>query len=315
PAPGPARLPERVAPPVSASPPTVAIPRVSRPSAASPYVQRLSPYMSEEPSTTPTGGSESVDPEAEVTPDRESAPHADAPAGPSAHEEAAPNAAPPPAAEPPPSTAPPPAAAPPEPYPVVAPPTSSPIAPPPDFGSGSRESLGLGPARSGPLFAPPLPSAPPAPASAAAGEAAQQPASPTVAAPPAAGHTSFDPGIDDDEHTVVVSRRRESWVLEVEGGATYGLGGQSVVIGRATAAAIPGRLGVVDPTRTVSKLHAELEPRDGGWWVRDLGSTNGTYIRAADGTEREVPDDGAAVDGSLLLGDLVARIVAVEEFR
>src|SRR5690606_24642242 len=29
---------------------------------------------------------------------------------------------------------------------------------------------------------------------------------------------------------------------------------------------------------TVSRRHAELTPDDGRWWLRDLGSQNGTYL-------------------------------------
>ncbi len=29
---------------------------------------------------------------------------------------------------------------------------------------------------------------------------------------------------------------------------------------------------------TVSKVHAQIQLRDGGWWIEDLGSTNGTYV-------------------------------------
>jgi two-component system, NtrC family, response regulator GlrR len=38
------------------------------------------------------------------------------------------------------------------------------------------------------------------------------------------------------------------------------------------------RAGIVVVDRTVSRLHAELEPRSEGVWVRDLGSKNGTSI-------------------------------------
>jgi len=35
---------------------------------------------------------------------------------------------------------------------------------------------------------------------------------------------------------------------------------------------------VVLADRTISRLHAELDPRDDGLWVRDLGSRNGTFL-------------------------------------
>jgi hypothetical protein len=123
------------------------------------------------------------------------------------------------------------------------------------------------------------------------------------------------PGIDEDDHTVIAQRRKDSWMLEVAGGGRYLLPDVAVVIGRSTAGVTPGRLGIEDPTRTMSKVHAELAPADGGWTVRDLGSTNGTYVRVGD-DERQVDGDVAvAVDGVLLLGDLEARIVREEDVR
>ena len=35
------------------------------------------------------------------------------------------------------------------------------------------------------------------------------------------------------------------------------------------------------PSNCVSKEHAEIFARDGQMWVRDLGSTNGTYVNGA----------------------------------
>jgi two-component system, NtrC family, response regulator GlrR len=45
-----------------------------------------------------------------------------------------------------------------------------------------------------------------------------------------------------------------------------------MVVGSASSAA------VVIAHRSVSRLHAELEPAPGGLWVRDLGSLNGTWV-------------------------------------
>jgi transcriptional regulator with GAF, ATPase, and Fis domain len=41
---------------------------------------------------------------------------------------------------------------------------------------------------------------------------------------------------------------------------------------------------------TVSRLHAELEPRLDGLWVRDLGSRNGTYLEGIQVTGARVPE-------------------------
>lgn len=57
------------------------------------------------------------------------------------------------------------------------------------------------------------------------------------------------------------------------------LRGRSLPLG--TSAAVLGRA----PTSTLvieddfaSNRHARIFPREGGWWVEDLGSTNGTYV-------------------------------------
>jgi two-component system, NtrC family, response regulator GlrR len=47
---------------------------------------------------------------------------------------------------------------------------------------------------------------------------------------------------------------------------------ERVVVGTAPSA------DVVLNDRAVSRLHAELDPRDDGLWVRDLGSHNGTFV-------------------------------------
>ena len=62
---------------------------------------------------------------------------------------------------------------------------------------------------------------------------------------------------------------------------------------------------IVLPERHVSARHARLTPDEGGWWVEDLGSTNGTYIgphRVA-GRARLGPSD------EVRFGPVVARLV------
>jgi len=117
---------------------------------------------------------------------------------------------------------------------------------------------------------------------------------------------------DPDEQTIVVKRGEASWVLEIVGGARYRLPDDSVVIGRATARPAPETLAIEDATRTMSKVHAELTLEENGWHVRDLGSTNGTYLRDGDEEWPVVGDRPVLVEGALLLGDLEARILPDE---
>lgn len=116
---------------------------------------------------------------------------------------------------------------------------------------------------------------------------------------------------DGNDFTVVARRRRDVWVLEVDGGDKYPLAEADVSIGRVAAGPFSGgHVGITDATRTMSKRHARLRLVDGAWMVSDLGSTNGTFVRGEDGREVEVaPGAEAVVDGVLLLGDLEARIV------
>ena len=70
-----------------------------------------------------------------------------------------------------------------------------------------------------------------------------------------------------------------------------------------------GRLLLVDPTGTMSKLHARLR-RDGEtWFVTDLHSRNGTALRDPKGRRTALkPGSEARVEGTLLLGQLEAEL-------
>ena len=118
---------------------------------------------------------------------------------------------------------------------------------------------------------------------------------------------------DDDDATFFAKRHRARWVLRIIGGEEYDLD-DVTTIGREGIRPIPGVLALIDDTRTISKLHARLRREADNWYVTDLGSTNGTYVRDDKGNEIEVPANSEAkVVGTLLLGDLEANIVDQRE--
>jgi two-component system response regulator GlrR len=56
---------------------------------------------------------------------------------------------------------------------------------------------------------------------------------------------------------------------------------------------------IADPT--VSRLHAELEPRRDGLWIRDLGSRNGTFVNGIRVAGARVPDGAKIQLGSTVI--------------
>ena len=63
------------------------------------------------------------------------------------------------------------------------------------------------------------------------------------------------------------------------------------VQGRVVVGSSPGAAIVIsDPL--VSRLHAELDARDDGLWVRDLGSRNGTFVEGLQVSGARIPDRG-----------------------
>jgi two-component system response regulator GlrR len=77
----------------------------------------------------------------------------------------------------------------------------------------------------------------------------------------------------------------------------------------AQSAELDGRLvvgsaadsGIVVDDPAVSRIHAELELRDDGLWVRDLGSRNGTFIEGILVSLGRVPEGGTVRVGSTVL--------------
>lgn len=127
------------------------------------------------------------------------------------------------------------------------------------------------------------------------------------AAPAAPGALPWE--YDEDDATLYAKRRRARWVLRVVDGDEYPLD-DVTTIGREGIRPIPGVLSVQDDTRTMSKLHARLRRESDNWFITDLGSTNGTFVRDEAGVEAEVKaQTEAKVNGTLLLGDLEAVIV------
>lgn len=70
-----------------------------------------------------------------------------------------------------------------------------------------------------------------------------------------------------------------------------------IVDGRVLVGSSPDS-GIVVHDPTVSRLHAELEVRESGLWVRDLGSRNGTFVDGLQVTGARVPDKGKVRFGS-----------------
>ncbi|MBR5950387.1 MAG: FHA domain-containing protein, partial [Actinomycetaceae bacterium] len=87
---------------------------------------------------------------------------------------------------------------------------------------------------------------------------------------------------DADESTVIVNRStRPRTRLVTSGGQTFELTNDVVILGRKPRGFLPGSvqlLNVRDTERTISKTHARLSWHDDGWYLSDLGSTNGVSV-------------------------------------
>src|ERR1700688_3414905 len=57
-----------------------------------------------------------------------------------------------------------------------------------------------------------------------------------------------------------------------------GEGSHTALVDRPMVVGAASEVDVVIHDATVSRLHAELDPRADGLWVRDLGSRNGTFV-------------------------------------
>ncbi|MCL2723304.1 MAG: sigma 54-interacting transcriptional regulator [Polyangiaceae bacterium] len=81
-------------------------------------------------------------------------------------------------------------------------------------------------------------------------------------------------------------RARLSW--------TDGAGSHTVDVHHARTAGKAPECDLVVSDRAVSRIHAEIAPREDGLWVRDLGSVNGTFIGGVKVNEGRVPQ-GASI--------------------
>jgi transcriptional regulator with GAF, ATPase, and Fis domain len=89
---------------------------------------------------------------------------------------------------------------------------------------------------------------------------------------------------EDSPRVALRQRPRVSW--------SDGAGNHSIVVEtRMVVGSAPG-VDVVVADETVSRLHAELDPREDGLWVRDLGSRNGTLVDGVRITGARAPEGG-----------------------
>src|SRR3954465_3236944 len=98
-------------------------------------------------------------------------------------------------------------------------------------------------------------------------------------------------------------------ILRLEGlspilrGRTWEAGGP-VRVGR-----LPTLEGAI-PDSSLSRIHAELAPTEKGWVVRDLGSTNGTYLNGERLGRAEV---AFVKQDSLQFGNIVLKVADIND--
>ena len=72
----------------------------------------------------------------------------------------------------------------------------------------------------------------------------------------------------------------------------------AVVVNRTIVGSSP-RAGIVVQDPTVSRLHVELDPKEDGLWIRDLGSKNGTFVGSLRVTGAQIPSGGSLRIGAV----------------
>lgn len=88
-----------------------------------------------------------------------------------------------------------------------------------------------------------------------------------------------------------------------------GAGSHSVIVSERVTIGSASGANVVVSDPTVSRLHAELEPRHDGLWIRDLGSKNGTWVRGVFVVEARLASERQVRLGSVSL-DLAPEAAA-----
>jgi two-component system response regulator GlrR len=83
-----------------------------------------------------------------------------------------------------------------------------------------------------------------------------------------------------------------------------GAGAHSVVVDRPMVVGSAAKADVLVDDSTVSRLHAELDPRHDGLWVRDLGSRNGTFVADILVTSARIPPAARVRVGETVLSVL-----------
>jgi two-component system, NtrC family, response regulator GlrR len=78
-------------------------------------------------------------------------------------------------------------------------------------------------------------------------------------------------------------------------------GAHALVVDRPMIVGSAAKADVVVDDATVSRLHAELDPRHDGVWVRDLGSLNGTFVGDVMVSAARLPASGRVRVGSTVL--------------
>src|SRR5581483_9703564 len=63
--------------------------------------------------------------------------------------------------------------------------------------------------------------------------------------------------------------------------------------------------GIVLESDSVSRRHARFEQREGGWWVADLRSTNGTYVN-----DEQVAEHRLRRADHIKIGDTIFKYLA-----